>query len=169
MIWDNYPVNDDQPTMHLGPVTGRDPDLPEVAEGYMANPMRHQNRFNRLALATCAEFAWDARSYDPSRSIRRAIEALAETDEQRTVLTALVEAYPGMLQFGQNQYFNPARDRFARLLGTSREPASDFARAMADLARRFRTAFGREYAAERATLEDDVRWMERQLPAENFP
>ena len=169
VIWDNYPVNDDQPTMHLGPVTGRDPDLPEVAEGYMANPMRRQNRFNRLALATCAEFAWDARSYDPSRSIRRAIEALAETDEQRTVLTALVEAYPGMLQFGQNQYFNPARDRFARLLGTSREPASDFARAMADLARRFRTAFGREYAAERATLEDDVRWMERQLPAENFP
>jgi len=27
VLWDNYPVNDDHPTMHLGPVVGRDPDL----------------------------------------------------------------------------------------------------------------------------------------------
>ena len=169
VIWDNYPVNDDQPTMHLGPVAGRDPDLSEVAVGYVANPMRRQNRFNRLALATCADYAWDTRGYDPRRSIRRAIEALGENPEQRALLGELVEAYPGMLQFGQNQYFNPVRDRFAGLLGTSPEAASDFARAMANVARRFRTAFGRECAAERATLEDDVRWMERQLPAESVP
>ena len=31
VIWDNYPCNDDAPTMHLGPLIGRDPDLAEVA------------------------------------------------------------------------------------------------------------------------------------------
>jgi hyaluronoglucosaminidase len=169
VIWDNYPVNADQPTMHLGPLSGRDPDLPEAAEGYMANPMRRQNRLNRLALATCADYAWDSRSYDSARSIRDAIQALWENAEQRAVLDELVEAYPGMLTFGQNQYFNPVRDRFSRLLDASPEKASDFARGIDGMSRRFRAAFSRGYAAERATVEDDVAWMRRQLPAEGSP
>ena len=32
-LWDNYPVNDNNPTMHLGPVIDRDPDLCEVVDG----------------------------------------------------------------------------------------------------------------------------------------
>ncbi len=38
-IWDNYPCNDQQPTLHLGPLTGRDPELSKVAEGYISNPL----------------------------------------------------------------------------------------------------------------------------------
>ena len=56
-LWDNYPVNDGSPTMHLGPVSGRDSDLCEVIDGYMSNPMCAQNQINRLPLATCADYA----------------------------------------------------------------------------------------------------------------
>src|SRR5207249_9000814 len=76
-IWDNYPVNDDRPTMHLGPLTGRDPRLAEVAVGYMGNPMRRQNDLNRLALSTAAEYAWDTAAYDPEQASGRAIDRLA--------------------------------------------------------------------------------------------
>ena len=47
-LWDNYPVNDGQQTMHLGPVTARDADLCEVIDGYISNPMASQNEMNRI-------------------------------------------------------------------------------------------------------------------------
>ncbi len=50
-LWDNYPVNDGSPTLHLGPVSGRDPDLPSVIDGYPSNPLASQNEINRLPLA----------------------------------------------------------------------------------------------------------------------
>jgi hypothetical protein len=40
-LWDNYPVNDGAPTLHLGPVSGRDTDLSQIIDGYMSNPMHH--------------------------------------------------------------------------------------------------------------------------------
>ena len=65
-LWDNYPVNDNQPAMHLGPVVDRDSDLCEVIDGYMSNPMCRQNQINRLPLATCADYAYNPRGYDPA-------------------------------------------------------------------------------------------------------
>jgi hypothetical protein len=162
-IWDNYPVNDDRPTMHLGPVTGRDPDLAEVAIGYMSNPMRRQDQLNRLALSTVADYAWDTAMYDPERSIERAIDELATNADQREVLRDLVAAYPGMLVFGQNQYFNPVRDRFERLRATSRAEAEPFVSAMRGLSERFDRAYPNSCAAERQTLADDVAWMRFRL------
>jgi len=57
VLWDNYPVNDNSPTLHLGPVTGRDADLCEVIDGYMSNPMCTQNQANRIPLLTCADIS----------------------------------------------------------------------------------------------------------------
>jgi len=72
-LWDNYPVNDANPTMHLGPVIDRDADLCDVIDGYMSNPMRLQNEANRIPLATCADYAYNPAAYDPLRSIGQAI------------------------------------------------------------------------------------------------
>ena len=98
-LWDNYPVNDNQPTMHLGPVMDRDPDLCEVIDGYMSNPMCKQNEINRIPLATCADYAWNPADYDPVRSIGQAILHLADTPGRCEALRDLVEAYPGMLVY----------------------------------------------------------------------
>ena len=62
VIWDNYPVNDRTGALHLGPVTGRDPDLGEVAYGYMSNPLSPQNEINRVPLLTCADYAYNPRA-----------------------------------------------------------------------------------------------------------
>ena len=162
-IWDNYPVNDDRPTMHLGPLTGRDPRLAEVAVGYMGNPMRRQNDLNRLALSTAAEYAWDTAAYDPEQASGRAIDRLASTGEQREVLRDLVAAYPGMLLSGQNQYFNPVRDQFERLRARSRAEAGSFVEELRGVSDRFGRAFRDSCEAERRTIGDDVAWMENRL------
>ena len=78
-LWDNYPVNDGQQTVHLGPVTGRDADLCDVIDGYISNPMASQNEMNRIPLATCADYAYNPKGYDPTRSIGQAILHAADT------------------------------------------------------------------------------------------
>jgi len=100
-LWDNYPVNDSAPTMHLGPVVGRDPDLCEVIDGYMSNPLSPQNRINRLPLLTCADYAYNPKMYDPDRSIGQSIVHLAETDAQRNALKDLAF---GEMQIGDYSF-----------------------------------------------------------------
>ncbi|MCF0234325.1 MAG: beta-N-acetylglucosaminidase domain-containing protein, partial [Thermoguttaceae bacterium] len=58
-IWENFGTNDAAPALFLGPLTGRDPELSQIAEGFMCNPMHTQNQGNRLTLATCADYAWN--------------------------------------------------------------------------------------------------------------
>jgi len=48
ILWDNYPVNDRKPTLHLGPITGRATELPGLVDGYMGNPLCPQNDINRI-------------------------------------------------------------------------------------------------------------------------
>lgn len=117
VIWDNYPVNDRTGALHLGPVTGRDPDLDEVAYGYMSNPLSPQNEINRVPLLTCADYAYNPRAYDPARSIGQSIVHLAATPSQRAVLKDLVELYPGNLLFGSTLIsYNCVLERTAALL-----------------------------------------------------
>jgi hypothetical protein len=99
-LWDNYPVNDGSPTMHLGPLSGRDEGLCEVVDGYLSNPMCSQNQINRLPLATAAEYAGDPHTYKPARAIGQAIVRLAKAAEGQAVLKELVEAYPGFIVAG---------------------------------------------------------------------
>jgi hypothetical protein len=161
ILWDNYPVNDEHPTLNLGPVTGRDPDLCEVVDGYMSNSQCPQNEINRLPMLTCADFAYNSWGYDPSRSIEQAIEHLGENDEQREALAALAQEYPGNLLFNIWYDYNPVRARFSRL----EEFADGGARAAAHVRRverlldQFRLAFPGAYLDARKTLEADVEWM----------
>jgi hyaluronoglucosaminidase len=74
ILWDNYPVNDLSMSdeMHLAPLTGRDPRLPEVVYGYLNNPLM-QERLSLVPLATCFDYAADPAAYDPERSWREAV------------------------------------------------------------------------------------------------
>jgi len=161
ILWDNYPVNDAHPTMHLGPVVGRDPELCTVIDGYMSNPHCAQNEINRIPLLTCADYAWNPAAYDPARSIAQAILHLEETAEARAVLRDLVEAYPGMLIYGNGGTgFNSVRDQYSRIAAQphARFAAAAYLRHLEALSQRMRSVFPDRYVAARKTLDDDIAW-----------
>jgi hypothetical protein len=155
VIWDNYPVNDRTGALHLGPVTGRDPDLDQVAFGYMSNPHAPQNEINRIPLLTCADYAWNPRAYDPGRSIGQAIVHLADTPGRRAVLKDLVELYPGNLISGSTSTgYNCVLERVAALLKApgGRDQAAKLVDRVADVAARLDREFSGRYAETKKTL-----------------
>lgn len=165
-VWDNYPVNDGSPTLHLGPVSGRAPDLCEVAEGYLSNPMCTQNQINRIPLATCADYACNPAVYNPARSIGQAILRQSSSDAQQKVLKDLVETYPGFIAAGGGSGTNPARGKFGSLVSSaSSQPAAmTFLNRLEDIHRRLGKLFPAKFHATRRTIADDIAWMKQQLP-----
>lgn len=161
-LWDNYPVNDGSPTLHLGPVSGREAELCELIDGYLSNAMCPQNQINRLPLATCAEYARNPRAYDPARAIGRAILWLGKTRAQQALLKDLVEAYPGFIVAGGGTGTNPVRAKFGRLAGDV-AARREFLRKMQDLADQLGKLFPAEFAPVRQTVLADVDWMRKQL------
>lgn len=159
-LWDNYPVNDAQPTMHLGPLINRDADLCKAVDGYMSNPMCTQNEANRIPLLTCADYAYNPAAYDPVRSVGQAIFHLESDPQAREILRELVEVYPGFVIFGTpSTGLNPVRERFGKLaaMPQSRVITEAYIRYLEDLSLRMEKAFPKRYAAEKKTLGDDVR------------
>jgi hyaluronoglucosaminidase len=74
LLWDNYPVNDLSMSdeLHIGPLQGRDPGLPESVYGYLNNPLLQEN-LGFLPLATCFDYALHPARYHPERSWIRAV------------------------------------------------------------------------------------------------
>jgi len=71
MLGDNYPVSDgaqDTGTIHLGPLTGRAPDLLPGLAGIAFNimPLPYASL---PALATGADYSWNPEAYDPAESL----------------------------------------------------------------------------------------------------
>lgn len=169
-LWDNYPVNDANPTMHLGPVINRDPDLCELIDGYMSNAMCVQNEGNRIPLLTCADYAYNPAAYDPMRSIGQAIVHLESAPEARQALADLVEAYPGFVIYGVPRTgLNPVRERFAKLaaMPQSHFVVEAYISSLEDLSARLAKAFPKRYAAERKTLSDDITAL-RKMASERY-
>jgi|GEM_PF-1561641 len=76
IIWDNFPVNDAEPwRVYLGAKRGASPTLSEQVIGFIANPM-NQAHASMLPLATSADYAWDARGYNPDQALSRALNLL---------------------------------------------------------------------------------------------
>jgi hypothetical protein len=164
VIWDNYPVNDRTGALHLGPLTGRDPDLDEVAYGYMSNPHCPQNEINRIPLLTCADYAYNPRAYDPARSVGQAIVHLADTPAQRQVLKDLVELSPGNLIDGSTRtsYNSIVEKMNALMKGPDAEArAAGFIARVEDVAARLAGEFPGRYAETRKTLAADLDRMKR--------
>ena len=69
LLWDNYPVNDLSMSdeLHIGPLTGRDPQLPECVYGYLNNPML-QPSLSLIPLATCFDYAAAPQTYNGEKS-----------------------------------------------------------------------------------------------------
>jgi AraC-like DNA-binding protein len=163
-LWDNYPVNDGNPTLHLGPLGGRDPDLCEVIDGYLSNPMCAQNQASRIPISTCADYAYNPKGYNPSRSIGQTISRIGSNAAQQQVLKDLVEIYPGFIVAGGGTGTNPARLKFSGLLenGPS-DAAQDYLRKVENVAARLMKTFPSTFADARKTVQDDVRWMKDRL------
>lgn len=164
-LWDNYPVNDGNPTLHLGPVNGRDADLCEIIDGYLSNPMSTQNQINRIPLATCADYAYNPGAYDPARSIGQAILRLAKTEPRQQVLKELVEAYPGFIVSGGGSGTNPVRGKLGGIIASQNSPsaAQDFIHRIEDLSDRLTKLFPAQFLATKKTILDDIDWMKQQL------
>lgn len=162
-LWDNYPVNDEHETLNLGPVSGREPGLCNVIDGYMSNPMATQSQINRIPLATCADYTYNPWEYDPSRSIAQAVCLVAASREQQEVLRDLVEAYPGFLVAGGSPGTNPVRKKFHELKKENGpEAAGEFLGQMTALSRQFGKEFPNEFDAEKKTIALDLDWMKAQ-------
>ena len=82
VLWDNYPVNDlsMRDELHLAPLQGRDPRLPECVYGYLNNPLL-QEELNFIPLATCFDYAARPAAYRPqaiwTRIVKRRFGAAA--------------------------------------------------------------------------------------------
>jgi hyaluronoglucosaminidase len=90
LLWDNYPVNDGimAREMHLGAYRGRDPQLADVLDGVLCNPMV-QPRSSLVALATAAAFLCDPDGYDERDAWERAIADVGRPSVPRLRALAL--------------------------------------------------------------------------------
>jgi hypothetical protein len=124
-----------------------------------------QNQINRIPLATCADYAFNPRAYDPGRSIGQAIVRFAKNDAQQQVLKDLVEAYPGFLIAGGGTGTNPVRGKFGSILAatSSRSAGEEYRRHLQDIYRRLTKLFPGQYPATRQTVRDDLDWMKQEL------
>ncbi len=78
VLWENFPVNDGvlSNTLHLGPLAGRDAELPGTLAAYLLNPMT-QAHASMIGLGTAAAYLERPRRYDPEAAWRA---VLAELD-----------------------------------------------------------------------------------------
>ncbi len=166
ILWDNYPVNDRQPTLLLGPVTGRDTVLPELVDGYMGNPLCPQSDINRIPLFTEADYSYNPQAYDPLRSIGQAILHLAESPAERQALKHLVELYPGNLLYGDSRTnFNPVLERFRLLISKpeTRRLAIEFAGRVQAVDEELSRAFPGKYVSTHKTIRGHIAEMQKSL------
>jgi len=86
--WDNYPVNDVEmiDELHVGPITGRQPDLGSHSVGLLANPM---DRFelSLIAIGTIGDYLWDSKSYDSEKSWHSIMATLVADKEDRDAIS----------------------------------------------------------------------------------
>ncbi len=176
ILWENYPVNDNHPTMHLGPVTGREAGLGKIADGYMVNPLGYQSHINRIPLMTCLDFAYNPGAYDPDRSIGQAIVHSAAEGEKQEILARLVSTYPGELIFQNDNRkwgqvsFNPVRERFRAFdnSGRSADRIKDYINELEKLSADLENNFSGVYNDAVSTLKRDILWI-RHNTAESLP
>lgn len=94
VLWDNFPVNDFDPSRaFLGPLVGRPAD-PAGLHGILANPMV-QFEPGRFALHTVAAWALDPAAYDPEAAAEEALHAVAGAEaEALRPLVAAASSWP---------------------------------------------------------------------------
>jgi len=77
LVWDNYPVNDYQPTrLFLGPLVGRAADLDTQVAGFTSNPMQEAAP-STIPEFTTADYTWNSSAYtaDPDAAWNAGIDS----------------------------------------------------------------------------------------------
>ncbi len=83
LVWDNFPVNDGTSwCRYLGPLIGRDPNLPSVVRGLFSNPMIEPHA-SMIPLETISDYLWNASAYDPAQSETHAVVSQYGQDAPR--------------------------------------------------------------------------------------
>lgn len=163
ILWDNYPVNDFNNSLHLGPLSGRDPKLAEVLYGLMGNPMR-DNEMNRMPLFTMAEFAYNPFAYNPSHSIVQAIKHICKNTQQQKILKELIDFYPGAITYrSKSTRLNTVRVEFERLIKINKEDAATHFTKLQKLLKDFNKKFPGKYEDTKNVIANDINWMKEQL------
>ncbi len=92
LIWDNFPVNDGTPwCRYLGPLIGRELQLPEVTRGLFSNPMIEPHA-SMIPLQTIADYLWNTPAYDPAQSETHAVVSQYGQDAPR-LLAPFLKTY----------------------------------------------------------------------------
>ncbi len=104
LLWDNYPVNDyNRCKLNLGPIAGREPDVPSMLAGYYANPM-NEAAASAIPLLTIAQWLRSPHDYDPRAALAQATVApwgqkLSAGD--RDLLLEFCALHPASFFFGE--------------------------------------------------------------------
>ena len=98
LVWDNVPVNDGpmRPMLHLGPFTGRDPDLSEHISGFLLNPMELP-RASAIALQTAGAYMASPETYDPESAWHDAVAEAGRGAPDAFELFALAHRFSPLL------------------------------------------------------------------------
>jgi hyaluronoglucosaminidase len=91
--WDNFPVNNLnlRHELHMGPLVGRDKNLPEAAIGLLANPMLQFNA-SLPSLFTIGKYLDDSQNYEPELAWNEALEFLYKDQDERMALRLFIDA-----------------------------------------------------------------------------
>jgi hyaluronoglucosaminidase len=99
LLGDNYPVSDDAyetGIVHLGPLRGRDGDLVDSLSGLAFNAMPLPYA-SLPALATCGDYSWNPRAYDPELAARNSARLYAGESGEAGFLTLMMANRSPML------------------------------------------------------------------------
>ncbi|HEV2493848.1 MAG TPA: beta-N-acetylglucosaminidase domain-containing protein [Terriglobia bacterium] len=117
LIWDNFPVNDGiRWRLNLGPMRGRDPDLPETVSGLVSNPM-NQAHASMIPLETVASYLWNSTGYHPERAEQKALLDQYDKDGAQ-LLSAYLHTYGDY--WWQDNVFKPLFVETRRPIDTRR-------------------------------------------------
>ena len=163
IFWDNYPVNDFNNTLFLGPLTGRDANICTELYGMMSNPLR-DHRMNRLPLSTIADYMNSPGTYDELKAMQHALERFCHDEESRQMFGRLSEMYSSNFAEGQsNTYYNAAREKFSLAFTAGQTTARGYLDELKELSvwldERFPDAFG----FSKKVIANDIEWMQNQL------
>ncbi|MBO5410959.1 MAG: beta-N-acetylglucosaminidase domain-containing protein [Clostridia bacterium] len=83
LYWDNFPVNDAEMynEMHLGYISGRDPELYRYSKGIISNTMQYAMS-SKIPLLTVCDYLWNPVAYEGFESWKKAIEIVFGAEAQ---------------------------------------------------------------------------------------
>ncbi|MCX5788338.1 MAG: beta-N-acetylglucosaminidase domain-containing protein, partial [Elusimicrobia bacterium] len=164
VLGDNYPAQDrlwGAGRLFWGPLVGRDPALPAVHSGFVANasPLAAASR---IPLATAAEYAWDPVRYDPAGAWRHALASESADGDALVRFAAYncsswLQAGPLPVPRGGTALRSASRLEDELESAALAEPSPGLKRELRDLSR-LRADLGRELAGRPELREQVEPW-----------